>query len=194
MGTSRTSHPSTREIGPAGNVATYDDMQGSLSTAKLPAVNTPTWEDITQDGFTYKTLAFDTNDYVDVYIQTSHSITLNQTIDYHIHWMLANEDSGDEFRFQITGVAAGIGDSFTSIGTIQSDDVVLTGSDTGKHHYLDIGEIPALNTTVSSAYIIRLTRIAPADGTDSAELIYVLFGDGHPLSDTLGSLSETSKI
>ena len=194
MGNNRTSNINTREVGPAGAPSTYDDMQGAVSSARVPAANAPTWTNITLDGFTTQALAFDTNDYIDIFIQTSHSIKLDQAIDYHIHWMIGAEDSGDEFQFQISGVAAGIGGSFTSIGTIKSGDVVLTGSDTGKHHYLDIGEIPALNTTISSAYIIRLTRIAPDDGLDTAENIFVLFSDGHPLFDTIGSLNETSKV
>ena len=194
MATNLTSHHNPREVGSSGGLATYDDMQGSISTARVPVANAPTWTNVTLDGFTTQVLAFDTNDYIDIFIQTSHSIQLNQIIDYHVHWLLINEDSGDEFQFQISGVAAGIGEAFTSIGTVKSGDVLLTGSDTGKHNYLDIGEVPALNTTVSTAYIIRLTRIAPDDGNDSAENIGILFSDGHPLWDTMGSLQETSKV
>jgi len=171
----------------------YDDLQVSISTARLPTANTPTWENITLDGYTTKLLAFDTDDYVTLLIQTTHSTKLNTIIDNHIHWTLSSDDDGDEIQFQITGVGGGIGESFSSIGTIKSGDLVLSGN-AGKHNLLDIGNIPSTNSTVSSCFIIDLKRIAPDDGNDSTELVYVIFNDCHVKIDTIGSAEETSKV
>lgn len=182
-----------RQVGRSGGPVTWDDMQGSLSAAKLPPASAPAWTDITLAGFTTKALAFAIGDYIDIFVQTSHSAKLNQTIENHLHWLIETDDDGNEFKFTIDGVGAGIGGSFTAMTTITTGDVVLAGN-AGKHNYTDIGEIDVLNTTVSSIYIIRLTRVAVADGVDTSELIYILWNDSHVKVDTLGSLEEESKI
>jgi len=192
--THKTSNPTRREVGSNGSIGTYDDMLGLVSSARVPASNAPTWTNITLDGFTTQALAFSIGDYIDLFVQTSHSVQLNQVIENHLHWTLATDDAGDEIRFQLTGVGAGIGEDFASIGTIDSGDYTLDGTEAGKHNYLEIGDIPSLNTTVSTIYILRLTRVAVADGNDSAEDVYVLFNDSHPLLDTVGSLQEGSKV
>lgn len=185
---------SPRNIGLAnsGDV-TYDDLQVNVSIAKLPAVNAPTWEDITLGSTTFKLLAFDTDDYIDISVQTNHSVDIASIIKNHIHWTIATDDVGDEFRFEVSGVAAGINSTFADITTITSADVVLAAGDAKKHKILDIGNMSNYNTTVSSAFILRLKRIAPATGNDTTEKIYVIFNDCHVMLDTFGSLNETSK-
>jgi len=189
----KTSNPTPREIGGAGGAGTYDDMLGAVSMARQPASNAPTWTSITRDGVTFDALAFDTGDKIPLFVQTSHGVQLNQLIENHIHWDITGNDAGDEFQFQITGVGAGIGEAFQSIGTVKSGDVVLAGDEMGKHNYLEIGELPAINTTVSTLFVIILERIAPDDGNDTTEDIIVYFNDSHPLLDTMGSLNEDSK-
>lgn len=193
MGTNRTSKISPRQIKGGNEQITYDDMYGAISAARVPASSAPTWTNITLDGFTTQALAFGVGDYIDIFVQTNHSMKLNQVFENHIHWTISTDDDGDEFRFQLTGVGAGIGDSFTSIGTVDSGDIVLSGN-AGKHNYLELGGVPSLNTTVSSIYILRLQRVAINDGNETARDIYVLFNDSHMKIDTLGSLQEDSKI
>ena len=194
MGTNRTSKPSTRQIGSAGSTkVTYDDMYGAISAARVPPSSAPDWEDITLDGFTTQALAFAVGEYIDIFVQTNHSMSLNQVLENHIHWTITTDDDGDEFRFQVTGVGAGITDSFTSIGTLDTGDIVLAGN-AGKHNYLEIGTTSSShNTTVSSVYILRLQRVAVNDGNETARDIYVLFNDSHMKIDTLGSLQQDSK-
>jgi len=193
MTTYSTSNVSPDEIGSPGGPYNWNDMLGSISAARVPTSNAPQWTNITLDGFTTQALAFDTNDYIDLFVQTSHGAKLNEIIDNHIHWTIASNDAGDEFQFQLTGVGAGVGDSFQSIGTLTSGDYVLQGDEAGVHNLLEIGDIPAINTTVSSIFILRLTRIAPDDGDDTAENIYVLFNDSHMKFDQSGSRQEYVK-
>lgn len=186
-------HPiDARALGIPGGSIVYNDLLGNITGAKLPAVNFPVWTDITLDGFTFKLPAFSVGDTFDIYYQTHHGVALNTILENHIHWTLATDDDGDEIRFQIEGVGAGIGDVFQHFGPLDSGDIVLSGN-AGRHNYLDINDIPAINTTVSSVFVIRLTRIAVNDGNDSAELVYVWFNDSHAKLDTLGSIAEASK-
>lgn len=174
------------------NAITYDDLQVSISLGRVPAANAPTWTDITIDGFTFKGLAFDIDDYLDLFIQTNHSTKLNTLIENHIHWTIAVDENGDEIAFEITGIGGGIGDAMTSIGTITSSDLVLA-SNAGKHNYLQLGDIPSLNTTVSSVFVVRLKRVAVASGTDASGAIHVFFNDCHVKLNTFGSIYEDQK-
>lgn len=184
---------SIRRMGVIGGQVAYDDLQSSVSMAKLPAANAPAWTAITLGGLATEVLAFEVNDYVDLFIQSNHSVKLSTILDNHIHWTLGTDENGKKFQFQLTGCAAPIGGTFTSIGTISSGDYTLA-SNAGKHNYFEVGHLPAINTTVSSLYIVRLKRIAAADAAnETARLIYVIFNDNHVEMDRFGSLSEATK-
>ena len=193
MGTNRTSKISPNEIGSPGGDYNWNDMLGAISAARVPASSAPSWTNITLDGFTTQALAFSVGDYIDLFVQTSHGAKLNELIENHIHWTLASDDAGDEIQFQLTGVGAGVNDDFVSIGTLKSGDYTLVGNEAGRHNLLELGDIPAINTTVSTVFILRLTRIAVDDGADSAEEVYVLFNDSHMKFDQSGSRQEYVK-
>lgn len=184
-----------RRVGSAGSLATiYEDLQISFATAKIPGGSSATWENITLDGFATQIMALDTNDYAEIFVQTTHAVKLQTLIDNHIHWTINADDVGKKIAFTITGVGAGIGSAFTSVGTITSPDYTLVANDAKKHKFLEIGDIPAtFNSTVSTCFILRLTRVAPSAGVDTGEKIYIIFNDCHVQWDTLGSLQETSK-
>lgn len=197
MGTNRTSDPSTREVGVAGSdQVVWDDIQVALSSAKTPASNAPTWR--THDfgiggGITFSVLGFAIGDYIDFYIQTSHSQKLNTVLEDHLHGTLPSDSAGDRVKWQLDVIGAGIGEDFAvPTGSPFTKEMVLTGNEAGRHNYMDIAEIPAINTTVSSVYICRMTRIA-ASADDYAPEVYLIFNDAHYMKDQIGSLFETSK-
>ena len=177
---------------------TWDDIQGNVSTAKMPASNAPTWT--TYDfgigsGVAYNVLGFSTNDYFDFILQTSHSMKLESILDFHIHWTIPTDDAGKEFAFKLDVVAAGVNTDFAvpTGSPFTSADIVLAGNEAGRHNLSEVAEIPAVNTTVSTLYQCRLTRVAPADGTDYGSDIYLLFNDSHYIKDATGSYSEYTK-
>lgn len=185
---------STRDIQGGSNV-TYDDLQVSISGAKIPAGSTAAWTAITLGGLATELIAFQVGDYLDLLVQTNHSVALSTLIDNHIHWTIATDDNGKKFQMEISGCGAAIGSAFTTIGaTLQSGDVTLNNN-AGKHNYLMISDIPnTFNSTVSTIFIIRLKRIAATDAAnETARLIYLLFNDCHVSLNSFGSLQETSK-
>ena len=171
----------------------YNDLLIDLNNAKLPAANAATYEDLTLDGFTQKVLAFDVGDKVNFTAQTHHGVKLLSEIEAHIHWTLAADEDGDEIRFQLTGVGAGINGSFSSIGTLDSGDVVLSGN-TGKHNYMSLGSIAnTFNNTVSSVFMFTLERVAVNDGTDASGRVYIFYSDFHVKLDSIGSFERATK-
>lgn len=195
----KTSNPTTREVGAAGNEATvYDDLQVSIGRVSFPGVNDPTFRSYAHGvggGIAFTVLGFAVGDYVDMDIQTSHSMKLNSVLDVHMHFVLPNTtDIGDRFQFQLDVIAAGIGSAWAvPTGSPFTAEHVIVANDDSEHGYLDIADIPAANTTVSSVYTCRLTRIA-ATTDEYASEVYVKFVDCHYEKDTLGSLQEVSKV
>ena len=196
MGTNRTSNISTREIGPAGGPVVYDDIQVALSSAKIPAASPPTWR--VHDfgiggGIDFSVLGFAVGDQIDFYIQTSHSMKLNTQLEDHLHGTIPTDDSGKTIKWQLDVIAAGIMEDFAVVaGSPFTKEFTLSGAEAGRHNYLDIADIPAVNSTVSSVYICRLTRIASSNEYGSE--VYLIYNDAHYQKDTIGSLSETSKV
>jgi len=197
MVTRATTHPLIREVGHSGGPVVFDDIQVALSSAKVPASNAPTWR--VHDfgiaaGVTFSVLGFAIGDYIDFYIQTSHSMKLNTILEDHLHGTLPSNDAGKKIKWQLDAIAAGIGEAWAVVpGSPFTREMTLTGSEAGKHNYIDIADMPAVNTTVSTVYICRMTRIS-ASSDDYPNEVYLIYNDAHYQKDTVGSLQETSKV
>ncbi len=188
---------SIRRVGNISGDTVWDDMQGSINNFQLPASNYPTnrlYNMGVGAGVTYPVLGFVVGDYIYFDVQTSHSMKLSTVLDHHIHFILPNTTTiGHLFKFQLDVVVAGIGGVFTvpSGSPFVKERAVIAGDNT-THRLLDIADIPALNTTVSTLYKMKLTRIASA-ATQYAGEVYLLFSDCHYEKDTVGSFIESGK-
>ena len=175
----------------------WDDLQGSPSQAQFFGGSTADWGDfelVDGSGEDVRMLGFTTGEQAEWWFQTTHAQALSTAIELHVHWFMENDDAGDEFAFQAEVWAAPINGSFSKIGTYTGDDYVLQAGDSHKHHIYEISDnIWDANTTLSSLFLVRITRVAPATGTDSAETVNILYVDCHVLKDELGSAQETSK-
>lgn len=175
----------------------YEDLQVDVNRTKRgtspPAERT---YDFGTGGVAMAVSGFDVGESVFLTIQTQHSMKLNTILDLHIHFTVPDEaagDLGDEFQFQLDVIASGIdgtwavpsGSPFTATHTIAVGDST-------KHRTLEIADIPAVNTTVSTVYECELKRIA-AVGDEYGSEVYVIFADCHFKKDTAGSTEESSK-
>ena len=177
-------------------VPAYEDIQVSISEFRRPVSNAPTWRSWNYGiggGVNFSILGFAVNDNVDLFIQSSHKMTLQSILDYHIHWSIPSNSSGSRIQVQVDAIAAGVNGSFDVVsGSPFTVETVLAGSESGKHNILDLADIDGVNDTVSTAYILKLTRIAATSSEYSGEL-YIVFSDGHYMIDALGSREEYSK-
>ena len=174
----------------------WDDMQVFISSIKLPASSAPTWRDWDHGivgGVTFPVLGFGVGEYYPFAIQTSHSMILNSILDNHIHFSTPTDGTGDKFKFQLDVIAAGIEGAWAvPSGSPFTAEHSITADYSTKHKLFELGDIPAVNTTVSSIYKMRMTRIAASADEYSGE-VYIHFNDSHFQKDGLGSDQETSK-
>lgn len=174
----------------------WDDLQVSISNVKLPASNAPTWRDYDHgiaSGVTFPVLGFALNDYLYFDMQTQHAMKLESVLEHHIHYMTPGDGSGDKFKFQLDVIAAPINGTWAvPTGSPFTTEVSMTADLSNSHKVSGVGDIPAVNTTVSTLYKCKLTRIA-ASADDYAGEIYVEFTDGHFEKDTMGSDTANAK-
>jgi len=175
----------------------YEDLQVSISNIRVPAVNTPTerlYNHGIGGGITFPVLGFIVDDYMYFDVQTHHAAQLNQIIDNHIHWILPNTtDIGDKFKFQLDVIAAGVNAAFAvPTGSPFTAEHTIVANDNTNHRVLQLADIPAVNSTVSTIYSCVLTRIA-ASADEYGSEVYIKFNDCHYLKDTCGSRSEDTK-
>lgn len=174
----------------------YEDLQVSINNISKGA-SAPTdrfYDHGIASGVAFPVLGFAKGNYVWFDVQTSHSMKLNTVLDNHIHFVLPDTTNiGDKIVWQLDVVVAGIGETwavptgspFTSTHTVAADDNT-------KHRLLEIGDIPASNSTVSTVYKCKLTRI-DGTATEYASEVYLEFTDCHYQKDTIGSRQEGAK-
>ena len=126
----------------------YDDMQVEISLAKVPASSAPTWTTYNfgiGGGVAFAVLGFTVGDYLDFYIQTSHSMELNSVLDNHIHWTVPTAVKANRFKFQLDVIAAGVNVAFAApAGSPYSAEHILSGGEVGVHNLLELAAIPGM--------------------------------------------------
>lgn len=112
---------------------------------------------------------------------------------FRFHWTVPTAVKANRFKFQLDVIAAGVNVAFAAtLGSPYSAEHILTGSEVGVHNLLELANIPGVNTTVSSVYVCRLTRIA-ASSSEHPDPVYILFDDSHYVKDDIGSITEYNK-
>lgn len=174
----------------------YDDLPTNIGQVVRPGGSDPTWRTYNLGiggGVAFSVLGFAVGNYVDFWIQSTHGMALNSILHHHMHWIIPSDDATKKFQFQLDVAAAAKNTSFAAVtGSPFTAEHTLDGTESTKHSHFDLATIPAVNTTVSTAYALRLTRIAASSLEYGAE-VYLLFSDSHIKMDTIGTLQEAVK-
>lgn len=177
----------------------WDDVQGNVALAKLPSTNPAGFEEITLAGLTeLTTLGFDHSgtENATFIVQTPHSMILESELEFHVHYTVEGStyEAGvtDKFKFRLDVVAAGVDEAFASAGTELAVEHTMTEDYAGDHKLLSLGSYSGKNTTVSSLFLCKLTRVA-ASGREFDGKVYVLYVDCHVKKDSNGSITEYTK-
>ena len=186
-----------KNVGAVGSLnVVWDDLQNSGLTLRGGAT-APTerlYNFGIGAGVTFPVMGYAVGDVGYFNIQTSHSQKLNTAIDQHFHYILPDTTTiGHKFKFQMDVVAAGIDGAFAVVaGSPFVFEKTVAAGDNTYHRYFEFPDMPAVNTTVSTVYMCKLSRIASAATQYSSE-VYVISVDNHYQKDTIGSLSEATK-
>ena len=195
MTIANTGDPLQANVFREGGAIAYDDMQGTSAAFKLNgAGSNPDQDDVTIAGVSFALTGFKVNDEIDRSIQTFHKMKLSSILESHIHFITEGADIGGKFKFQLQVVAAPIGGTFAEVAgsPFTAEKTMESGAETD-HGYLDnLANIPGINTTVSTAYLVKLKRIAAASN-EYAGKVYAIFNDEHYMVDSEGSRQEGVK-
>jgi hypothetical protein len=172
----------------------FNDLQVASGQVVRPGGSDPTWTTYNlgiAGGPTFSVLGFDVNNYVDYWVQTGHGVVKNSSIDAHIHWMVPTSDSGKKIQFRLDVAGAPIDGTYAALaGSPFTKEYTLDGTENTKHKLLDLADLPAINTTVSTLYAVKFSRVA-ASANEYGQDVYLKYIDCHVPIDRLGSETET---
>jgi hypothetical protein len=179
-----------------GDDVTYEDLQVSISNVRVPTSNAPTerlYDHGISEGVTFPALGFALNNYIYFDVQSRHAMKLSSILDHHIHYTTPTDGTGKKFKFQLDVIAApAMGNWAVPTGSPFSTEVTMAADYSNAHRLSEIADIPAVNTTVSTLYKCKLTRIAASEEEYAGE-VYLEFTDCHYPKDSVGSRNEGSK-
>lgn len=179
-----------------GAATVWEDLPVNVTSGKIPGSSAPswtTWDFGIGSGVAFQVLGFGVDEYLDFVIQSPHKMKLSTALKNHLHFGVPSNDTGKKFKFKLDVVAAGVDEQFAvPTGSPFSAEFTMTAAETGYHRIFPLATIPGVNTTVSTLYVCRLTRIA-ASSNEYGSDVFVLFDDSHFESDDLGSAAEYTK-
>jgi len=182
---------------PAGKQApVYDDQQGAPGAFPVQPVNNPTWRNYDfgiVGGEDYRVLGFDVGDIKTLVFQSRHAAKLNAACEFHIHFCTPTDGTGDRFRFQSDIIACPVNGTWAVVaGSPFTAEETMAGDYSDTQRYFELATIPAVNSSVSTLYQMKIERIA-ATANEYAGEVYLIFTDMHFLLDSVGSEQEFVK-
>jgi hypothetical protein len=171
----------------------WEDVQFTVSGAKVPAANAPTWEAFTTNTNEY---SFAVNDYIDCGAnEPPHGWKEGTSGSVHLHLAiktLQNAGANRYAKFTVyvasqTVSAVWTETSVTAEYTIPNNTAALT------HYLLAIGTVTFTNYLIGSQMKVRIKRIAATGGTEYGSNVFVTQAGIHVESDTLGSRQIATK-
>lgn len=179
-----------------GAATVFEDIIISLSAAKVPAANAPTWAGFVGN---LKAYTYDLNDFQEFTTELSHAYKEGATIEFHVHGATNGLDGDNrtikfEIEYSIADVPAesGFGDVFPATTTI-SAEVTIPASTTDLTSFsIDIGDDTSGSFEIGALVKGRIRRIA-STGTEPAGDPFVTQVGIHLENNTIGSRTETTK-
>lgn len=180
------------------HLTTWNDWNLSISGAKVPAANSPTWNALVGNLYAYQ---FAVNDYL--YMESQeflHDWAEGTDIHIHLHWVTGGLNDATvrgvkweaEYSVCNTLEAAFGGSTFTSATVVSSESSIAANEPNRTHRISSIGVIPGANYRIGSQIVMRLRRIAATGTAPAANPFAISFGL-HYQSDTPGSRSVATK-
>lgn len=179
-----------------GNATTYNGVQFSVTGAKVPAANAPTWASFVGNLNEY---TFAINDYIDLGAQElRHDYLEGSNLEIHVHWATNSLDATDRaVKWEIEYTVANMASSapftvFPATTTVSSETVIPANTAAKSHIYSSIGVITGTGLKIGAQVKFRLKRITASTTAPSGNPFALQVGL-HYQQDTMGSRTTTSK-
>jgi len=171
----------------------YEDLQFTIHTGRVPAVNFPTWEAFTANTSAY---AFSVGDYIDCESNEIPHFWKEATAGHlHVHFSnktIQNTGANRFAQFTIWLTMADAGEVFAEL-PYTAEYTIPTATAALTHLYLDMGNIDLSTYLIGAQIVPRVKRIAATGGTEYADDVYIHQVGIHLEKDTMGSRNELTK-
>ena len=176
-----------------GDATVWNDIQFSLSGAKVPASNAPTWETFTTNTKEY---GFAVDDYIDTQAnEIFHGWKLGTTGHVHMHITTKAENSTGSNRFakfQIWISYCDTGETWQEVN-LTAELTIPDGTSALEMFYLSMGDLTLTNYINEAELKLRVKRIAATGGTEYVGNIFITEAGIHIESNTVGTRQELTK-
>ena len=167
----------------------WDDLQVNISSVRLPASGSPTWQ--AYKGGQVLSFAAAATNTIYFTAQLPHGYKEGSDLEFHIHLAYADGNAGNT-AWTFTHSAAGINGTFpteTSVALVAA----ASPESADAHKVHDLATLSGAGLGISSFVLCSLARVG-GDATDTyASSAYLVGLDFHVQSDTLGSYQEYVK-
>lgn len=176
-----------------GAATVWEDLQFTISDAKVPAANFPAWETFTTNTKEY---SFAINDYIDTKANEMHhawKLGTNGHVHLHITTKVANSTGSNRYaKFTIYLSYCDTGEAWQET-SLTAELTIPDGTSALQMFYLDMGDLTLTNYVMEAEIKMRVSRIAATGGTEYAGNIFLTQAGIHLEHDTIGSRAETTK-
>ncbi|HEB27330.1 MAG TPA: hypothetical protein ENI05_06075 [Porticoccus sp.] len=179
-----------------GTATVFEDIVISLSSARVPAANAPTWAGFIGNLNNY---TYGLNDFQEFSTEIKHSYKEGSDIEFHLHGATNGLEGVDKtIKFEIEyelinpSTINGLGGVYTGT-TIMNGEMIIPASTADKTSFvLNIGIENSGNFNQGASVVGRVRRIA-STGTEPASDPFVVQVGIHVEQDTVGSRTELTK-
>ena len=179
-----------------GTATIFNDIVISLSSARVPAANAPTWSGFIGNLNAY---TYGLNDFQEFTSEIAHSYKEGSTIEFHVHGATNGLEGVDKtIKFEIeyelidNQTSGDFGDVYAGTTTINGE-IIIPASTTDKTSWVvNVGTDATGNFLQSATVVGRVRRIA-STGTEPASDPFVVQVGIHIEEDTVGSRTVLAK-
>ncbi len=179
-----------------GAATVFEDIVISLSAAKVPAANAPTWSGFISNLNAY---TYGLNDFQEFTSEIAHSYKEGSAIEFHIHGATNGLEGSDKtLKFEIEyelvdNQTSGIfGDVYAGTTIINAEVTIPSGTTDKTAFVITVGTDTTGNFLQAATLVGRVRRIA-SSGTEPASDPFVLQVGVHIEQDTVGSRTALTK-
>ena len=174
-----------------GDATVFNDIQFSLSTARVPAANAPSWDTFSGN---LKKFTFAINDFIDLEAkEIPHSYKSGSDYEWHIHIFTNGLDGTDRtIKYQIEYAITDT-DAVISVLTVSQQFTIPANTTDLTHLKLSIPGNDGTGIVMEDDITVQFKRIATDTGVNPTSDPFVSMVGIHYEVDTVGSRTENVK-